>query len=361
MESFRRAFSAYGTVVDLDWRPGEKVLCKHPADCAVSDILILQEGTSRYSIIHATKTFGTRVEEGSPECWEYEKNALAMTFEEAITYFKSAPLKRFYFSAYLKKIKINPKQLLDAGIKNSPGLLHPLFLPAPRRALDLIAKSPFKETKDGLSHDAFEDVPRLLHPPMIVTLVKGKLFLGKEYYEAAVKRLLKGYLKDLCEAVHNNLITRTEYPSRALRNLVSAKLKRERKGDQAIREMPPCVRMALQQKTPLNYQLRFQLAEVFSYASISLLERSLLPRRDIDGAARQKNVIACYHAAKKKRADARPCVTRTHATGLFCPYGGRKEGVTLCAEKLHYKGDLETVSISKMWGIQKGARTCNPY
>ena len=79
----------------------------------------------------------------------------------------------------------------------------------------------------------------------------------------------------------------------------------------------------------------------------------LLPRVEVDGKDRHKNVRACFIAAKKKKADKRPCVTRTHADGLYCVFGGGLGGVKTCAMAQGFKGDIETVTISQMWGIQR--------
>ena len=143
----------------------------------------------------------------------------------------------------------------------------------------------------------------------------------------------------------------TDWPSRAIENLVKAKFKRA-KHHHTVRKMPPCVEAALKSTDVLNYQLRFQLAEVFSYSSIALLNRHLEPRLETDGKHRHTNIRACYHAAKKKRADQRPCVTRTGTTGLYCVYGGGSSGVKQCAQEQGFKGNTETVTVSQMWGLQ---------
>ena len=59
-----------GRVVGLATR--EKILCNHPSNAPVSNILVLQLGPGRYEVIHANKQFGTLLEakDGS-ETWTY--------------------------------------------------------------------------------------------------------------------------------------------------------------------------------------------------------------------------------------------------------------------------------------------------
>ena len=88
--------------------------------------------------------------------------------------------------------------------------------------------------------------------------------------------------------------------------MVAAKFKRMKNRPIANRGMPPCVASVLSRKEPLTYQLRFQLAEVFSYTSLEFLREVLAPRVEIDGKTRHKNVEACFHVARKKRQTEGP-------------------------------------------------------
>ena len=68
------AFEKYGTVISLDWRPGEPICCTHPAAVPVADILLLQAIGQPTKIIYADKMFGAKFEDcpGNMEIWKSE-------------------------------------------------------------------------------------------------------------------------------------------------------------------------------------------------------------------------------------------------------------------------------------------------
>ena len=73
--AWRKRLAVYGAVVSLDWRPGEKILCNHPSNAPVSDILVLQLSPGRYEVIHANKHFGTLLEaHDAVETWSYPRS-----------------------------------------------------------------------------------------------------------------------------------------------------------------------------------------------------------------------------------------------------------------------------------------------
>ena len=182
-------------------------------------------------------------------------------------------------------------------------------------------------------------------------MLRKRRYLSRAFFlNEAVTRLAHAFLKTVLAKSRLMLLQRRDWPSRTIENMVKAKIKRAKR-PKTVRAMPPCVKAALASTSPLGYQLRFQLAEVFSYTSIEILNRELAKRLIIDGKHRQNNVRACFHVAKKKKADSRPCVTRGNASGLLCVHGGGTEGVKACALKLGYTGNIETVTVSEMWGL----------
>lgn len=304
-------------------------------------------------IIYADKMFGTRLQNtpGNMEIWRYPEE-LAMPEVDAVKYIQSkSESYDLVFSAYRKKFYVNPSNLLDAAVQNDKSKLGRIICPPPSSALHLLSDGDVWEVINGqYTWKRWEQLPILLHNPKIVQLEKGVIILPPSFLNEAVIRLAHAFFKTILRKSRLLLLQTQEWPNRTIENMVHAKFKRAKR-TKAVRAMPPCVKAALASTAPLGYQLRFQLAEVFSYTTIEILNRELEKRLIIDGKHRQNNVRACFHVAKKKKADSRPCVTRGNATGLLCVYGGGSEGVTSCAAKLGYTGNIETVTISEMWGL----------
>lgn len=337
----------------MDWRPGEPVVCKHPSNVNVADIIVLQSFREEDKIIYADKQFGKFIKNISAdtELWEYPVN-LAMTQLTAASFLKKKHKDfRVVYSSYQKKIAIDANMMLDAAIAQSVQKLGTVTVPTPALLLPLLNNNWIKmENKWKLKN--WEEVAILLHNPKIVTLKKGELYLEQEFLPEACCRLLKIYLIEACKKCGEMLTKRKAWPTRSIENLVAAKFKKAKTVHRQIRKMPPCVKAALQSQDPLDYQLRFQLAEVFSYGTLEMLNQYLEPRLIIDGKHRQQNIRACFFVARKKKADQRPCVTRTKLQGLYCVHGGGLSGVEQCAKIQGFQGNLETVSISQMWGLQ---------
>ena len=201
--------SKHGTVVSLDWRPGEPIQVKHPSNVPTADILLLEAIGKPTQIIYADKTFGTCVERlsGEIELWDYAET-LAMSVSAALTYLKSKPMSyALVFSCYERRVKINPKNLLDAAIQNDPCLLGKVILPHPTYALHLLSD-------DGIWSDDgekwicqhWEKVSILLHNPKIVTMQKGVIVLAPGFLGEAVIRLARLYLKRYVQSVPRCLI-----------------------------------------------------------------------------------------------------------------------------------------------------------
>ena len=243
---------------------------------------------------------------------------------------------------------MTPSKLLDAGIAEQASQLGTLVLPPPAQTVRLISGVQWRED-DTWQTEECENVGVLLHQPSVAEMRKGVLFLDSKRLLEAAERLLPRFRSMLCKRLHLNLTTRTSWPSRSLENMVAAKFKRMKNRPIANRGMPPCVASVLSRKEPLTYQLRFQLAEVFSYTSLEFLREVLAPRLEIDGKTRHKNVEACFHVARKKRQTEGP-ITRTGVSGLYCVYGAGENGVKECAARMGYTGNIEEVSISQMWG-----------
>lgn len=351
--SLKTILSKHGTVVSLDWRPGDPIQVKHPSDVPTADILVLEALGNPTRIIYADKAFGRCVEKLAYglELWDYAET-LAMPVDTALAYLKKKSMSyALVFSCYERRVKINPKNLLDAATQNNASLLGKVILPHPAYALSLLSDDGVW-TSEGEKWRCqhWEKVSILLHNPKIVDMQKGVIVLAPSFLGEAVVRLARVYLKRVCSVSAVMLKRRQEWPSRSIKNLVLAK-KRRVEQKKELRKMPPCVRAALCSKQPLTYQLRFQLAEVFSHSTIEMLNTELEKREEIDGKHRQSNVRACYHVARKKRADQRPCVTRGKANGLYCVFGGGTSGVQECARQQGFTGNPETVTISQMWGL----------
>lgn len=345
-----------GIVKRLDWRPGEPISCVHFTGCTTADILLLESIGQETKIIYGNKEFGKKISNDSnnTEIWEYPLE-LSMTPDVAIPYIKSQT-KRYQitFSAYTKKIWINPEKLLDASVKISKTELGLISLPNPRTALEYITDVTWTEDGNTLRCTKWENVALLLHQPPVAEIRKGVIILDQQNLGEAVTRLIHPYLDKLCTKANTHLKLKSTWPSRQLENLVTAKFRRAEASKEAQkREMPPCIKGILNSQHPLNYKLRFQFAEVLSYSSLEYLNEILKPREIIDGKDRHKNIRACFMVAKKKKADKRPCVTRTHADGLYCIFGGGLAGVKRCAMAQGFKGNIETVTISQMWGLQR--------
>lgn len=297
--------------------------------------------------------FGTFHQEcpGNIEIWEYPAD-LAMPEVEAVKFIQSKCKGHgLVFSAYQKKIYVDPSNLLDAAIQNDKSKLGRIVCPPPRRSLDLLSDGgAWKRINGHYTWQIWEQLPVLLHNPKIVSLEKGVIVLAPQFLNEAVIRLAHEFLKTLLAKSRLLLLQKQDWPSRTIENMVNAKFKRAKR-PRTVRAMPPCVTAALASAAPLSYQLRFQLAEVFSYTSIEILNRELEKRLSIDGKHRHSNVRACFYVAKKKKADSRPCVTRGNAAGLICVHGGGTEGVKACAAKIGFTGNTETVTVSEMWGL----------
>ena len=110
--SLKTILSKHGTVVSLDWRPGDPIQVKHPSDVPTADILVLEALGNPTRIIYADKAFGRCVEKLAYglELWDYAET-LAMPVDTALAYLKKKSMSyALVYSCNERREKINPKK-----------------------------------------------------------------------------------------------------------------------------------------------------------------------------------------------------------------------------------------------------------